>query len=157
MRSSISLGDMAQLGLAERRAIERVLERDRSRVFYGTVRPTERMLYLCGPMTGYLDLNRGAFAEAAGALRDAGYTVLSPAEPPYLQQPQTDWSRAVRRSLGALLECDAVATVTPSGLRQSRGAMLELHVASNLEMPVLYWQAWIRAAETWTPPEEHTA
>jgi hypothetical protein len=138
---------------SERRAIERVLERDRSRVFNGRVKPTERMLYLCGPMSAYPQLNRPAFELAADQLRTAGYTVLSPAEPPYLQVPQTDWNQAVRRSLGALLECDAVATVTPSGLRQSKGAMLELHVASQLEMPVLYWQAWVRAAEVWAPPE----
>ncbi len=155
MNSTSSLE--AVTGRAERRAAERVLERDRGRVFYSTRPPTDRMLYLCGPMSAYPKLNAPAFAEAAGKLRAAGFYVVSPAEPPLLQQPQTDWNAAVRRSLGAMLECDAVATVTPSGIRQSRGAMLELHLASNLEMPVLYWHAWILAADAWTPPTEETA
>lgn len=155
LTSSISLADVPTAG-AERRAVERILERGRARVFNGSVPPTERMLYLCGPMTGYPELNLPTFRHAASILREAGYTVLSPAEPPYLQMPQIDWNRAVRRSLGALLECDAVATVTPSGLSQSRGAMLEIHIATQLEMPVLYWQAWIHAADSWTPTEERT-
>jgi hypothetical protein len=155
LSSAASLESVARAA-SERRAIERVLERDRSRVFNGRTSPTDRMLYLCGPMSAYPDLNVPAFQRAARLLRQYGYSVLSPAEPPYLQVPQTDWNRAVRRSLGALLECDAVATVTPSGLRESKGAMLELHVASQLEMPVLYWQAWVRAAEVWVLPEEST-
>lgn len=148
---------MPSASAVERRAAERVFERDRARVFGGKTPPTDRMLYLCGPMTGYPDLNVPTFRHAAEVLRRAGYTVLSPAEPPYLQTPQVDWHRAVRRSLGALLECDAVATVTPSGLRQSKGAMLEVHIATKLEMPVLYWQAWIHAADAWTPTEEQPA
>lgn len=142
---------------AEQRQTQRVLERNRARVFQGENPPTERLLYLCGPMTGYPQYNRPAFEEAAAELRGCGYTVTSPAEPPIAQFPQTDWNTAIRGAVVGLLGCAGVATVTPGGIRQSRGASLEVHVAHELEMPVLYWQAWIRAADAWTEPQERTA
>jgi len=37
-------------------------------------------LYLAGPMTGYPEFNFPAFHEGARRLREAGYTVFSPAE-----------------------------------------------------------------------------
>jgi len=134
----------------ERRAAERVMERDRARVFGGSRGPNAWQIYLCGPMSGYPGLNFAEFHQAAASLRGRGYRVISPAEPPIAQQPQCDWYSAVRGAIGGLLTCNAVATVTPSGIRQSRGATLELQIASALEMPVLYWHAWILAADART-------
>lgn len=119
-------------------------------MFFGPTDPTQRQIYVCGPMTGYPELNKPAFHLAASHLRAAGYTVISPAEPPILQEPQTDWDQAIRGAIGGLLTCQGVAVVTPSGIRQSRGAVRELRIARDLEMPVLYWQAWIQAADAWT-------
>lgn len=142
---------------ADQRATQRVSEVGRQRVFFGSEPPTTRRIYVCGPMSGYPDLNHPAFHLAASRLRAQGYVVVSPAEHPIAQNPQTDWHEAVRGAIRGLLGCHGVATVTPSGLRRSKGAQLELRIAHDLEIPVLYWQAWIQAADAWTDPRSATA
>ena len=89
-------------------------------------------LYLAGPMTGIEDLNFPAFTAGAAALRAAGYEVVNPAE---LNPDHTmPWAECMRRDIAALVTCDGIALLP--GWEQSRGATLEHHIASRLEMSV---------------------
>ncbi len=89
-------------------------------------------LYLSGPMTGLPDLNFPAFEEAAGALRAKGHEVFSPHE---IEGPTRPWAEYLRIDLRAVLDAEAVAYLP--GWARSKGAKLEIHVATELGMPVL--------------------
>jgi hypothetical protein len=95
-------------------------------------------LYVSGPMTGKPDLNKPAFAEAAGALHAAGFDVVNPAA--WTGGPDYSWEDYMRVDLRLLLDCDGVA-VLPGWLR-SRGARLEVHVARNLGLPIKRVHEW---------------
>lgn len=104
--------------------------------------PTEKMLYLCGPMSGYPDDNRAAFRDAAMHLRQAGYAVWSPAEH---WDPSQGWAAAMHMDLTAVLtECDGLAIL--DGWWASRGAMVEIQVAGAVGYPVRPVADWIARA-----------
>lgn len=105
-----------------------------------------RRLYLAGPVTGHPAGNAPAFAQAADALRAAGYTVWVPPEEVL---PETAWPDALRRCLPALCRQHGVAVLR--GWDHSRGARLEVTVAQALGMPVYPWPAWVRAADEAAP------
>lgn len=119
-------------------------------------------LYIAGPMTGYPRYNYDAFSEAATALREAGYTVLSPHElddnldlrgfdPDVPGSFTTEHRhRALTADLNIVLnEADGVATLPD--WQHSAGASLEVSVARAVGKsvaPATIWQAigWGRAA-----------
>lgn len=109
-------------------------------------------LYVSGPMTGMPALNFPAFHEAAAALRAAGYTVTNPAELDELDagQPKT-WEQYMRRDIVALMACDGVALLP--GWRNSRGAILETTIATNLSMPTGSVSLWLAEAQTRATPQ----
>lgn len=99
-------------------------------------------IYIAGPMSGYLEFNFPAFRETTARLRALGWDVRSPHEwdeaenggkAPTLETAKP-WSYYLRRDLGLLLECQSVAVL--EGWRESKGASLEVHVASALGMPI---------------------
>jgi hypothetical protein len=100
-----------------------------------------KRVYLSGPMTGIEAWNFPAFHAAAAALRAEGYEVISPAEldeaedAPLGSRP---WEDYLRRDLVEMLAggCKAIALLP--GHEASRGARLELHVASALGFEVIY-------------------
>lgn len=99
-------------------------------------------LYLSGPMTGMPGFNRLAFREAAATLRAQGYEVASPAELP--GDDGDPWAVWMRRALGLLLTCHAVAFLP--GWEASRGARLEYRVAQALGMPLYqYDMGWLKS------------
>ncbi|SIS84094.1 DUF4406 domain-containing protein [Alicyclobacillus vulcanalis] len=100
-----------------------------------------KRVYLSGPMTGLPQGNRPAFLEAARALRAHGIQVLNPAE---FGSADDDWYAAMRRDLRMLMDADAVVTLP--GWERSRGARLEVYVASQLNMPVYTLAACLRTA-----------
>lgn len=93
---------------------------------------TPSLLYLSGPMSGRPDHNRPAFRAAARQLRAVGLTVWSPAELPAADT--RTWDVAMRHCISALTRCAAVATL--DGWEDSRGASLEVHIATQLGLPV---------------------
>lgn len=98
-------------------------------------------LYLAGPMSGIKDFNFPAFHAAATVLRGLGHSVWSPAERDEAEgfNPTTDKAQPLRHymrfDLPAVLDCDAVAVLP--GWRKSKGAQLEVHVATQCSIPVL--------------------
>lgn len=90
--------------------------------------------YLAGPMGGYPEHNFPLFKEAASYLRAAGNMILSPHEVPENIPGKAEWADCLKRDLALLLRCSAVYVLW--GWEQSKGATLELMIASTLGMPV---------------------
>ncbi|WP_082994533.1 DUF4406 domain-containing protein [Mycobacterium sp. 1245801.1] len=73
--------------------------------------------YIAGPMTGYADHNYPAFNAMAKRLRDAGLTVINPAEiHPDTKHP---WDWYLRRDITELVKCARVVFL--NGWSRSRG------------------------------------
>lgn len=107
-----------------------------------TKKSDKRMrVYLSGPVSHMPDLNRAAFAEAQAALEAAGYEVINPLN----LSGATDWHVCMREDIKALMDCDAVAVL--DGWERSRGAKIEVNLATRLDMPVRHWQQWVREAQ----------
>lgn len=95
-----------------------------------------RRIYLSGPISGYLHHNRPAFAAAQEALEATGYTVVNPLD----VTQATDWQSCMRDDIKALMDCDGVALL--DGWERSRGAKIEVSLATRLDMPVRHWTEW---------------
>lgn len=106
-------------------------------------------LYIAGPMTGLPEFNYPAFRRAEALLREGGYDVLNPVEAevhnPTPGTPQT-WDWYMRHALRMVLDADALAVL--DGWWRSKGATLEVQVATALVLPVEPVEAWLRSA--WT-------
>jgi len=99
-------------------------------------------IYISGPMSGMPDLNVPAFNEAAKALRAAGYTVTNPAELDAQDAGKVmTWEQYMRRDIAALMQCDGIATLP--GWTNSRGATLEVDIATRLSMPNWPVHTWL--------------
>ncbi|WP_142122367.1 DUF4406 domain-containing protein [Rarobacter faecitabidus] len=96
-------------------------------------------VYVSGPMTGYPDLNVSAFREAARRLRTVGASVVNPHELDHFGS--TEWHEFMRTDIAALVGCDGVATLP--GWQESRGAVLEVHIAHALGMAVEPIERWV--------------
>lgn len=103
-------------------------------------------LYLAGPMTGVDQLNFPLFNSEAVRLRALGYQIVNPAEinggadelvkcaamtPDELK---AHWRNCMRRDIAELLKCDGVALLP--NWHKSKGASLEVHIATQFDMPV---------------------
>lgn len=96
-------------------------------------------LYVAGPMTGYPEYNRPAFNEAAKFWEEQGYEVVNPAVPdPTLDD--SDWKGYMRRAVYQLLTCNIVALLP--GWEDSKGAKLEVEIATTMEMPIYFPEGW---------------
>lgn len=100
-------------------------------------------LALVGPITGMPDHNTPAFAEAAEALRAAGYEVANPREN-FDGRTDLPWTAYLRASIKELMDCDGVAIL--DDWFDSTGAKIEAHIAEALYMPAAGWRSWVRRA-----------
>lgn len=92
------------------------------------------IIYIAGPMTGLPDDNKPAFRRVAFDLRNAGHTVLNPAEsraPPC----GGTWAGWMRLALAQLVAADAVAMLP--GWTKSKGAVWEYLTAMRLGIPAV--------------------
>jgi len=95
--------------------------------------------YISGPMTGYPGLNLPAFAAAADTLRALGHEPVNPGENTLGPDPQ--WADYLRVDLSDLVTCSAVALLP--GWHESKGALLEIHVAKELGLAVHPIERWV--------------
>lgn len=86
-------------------------------------------VYLSGPMRGLPEHNFPTFNRAAARLRDAGYTVLNPAESPFEHRTQ-----CLRHDIQLLLIVDAIVVLP--GWQDSPGARFEVAEAWQIGIPV---------------------
>lgn len=94
-------------------------------------------IYIAGPMSGIVDHNFPAFHAAAKRLRAKGFTVINPAE---INADAVDvvrpWAWYMRRDIAELVKCHTIYLLP--GWENSKGAMLERHIAERLGMHVIY-------------------
>jgi len=83
-------------------------------------------------MSGMQAYNAPAFDRYAAALRAMGHAVFSPTENGL--PADSAWGEHMRADIAALMSCGRVALLP--GWEKSRGAQLEHHIASALEMEV---------------------
>lgn len=91
-----------------------------------------KKIYIAGPMTGLPELNFPAFHAAAAELRTAGHHVINPAE--INTDPSAAWVDCMRADIAQLVTCDTIHLL--AGWSRSRGATLEHHIASQLDMEI---------------------
>lgn len=91
-----------------------------------------KKIYIAGPMSGMKDFNYPAFNAEAKALREAGHHVENPAENP--DPPCKSWQAYMRMAIAQLITCDTIRMLP--GSENSKGAVLELHIAMSLGMKV---------------------
>lgn len=89
-------------------------------------------VYIAGPMTGYPELNYPAFLETAAKLRARGFEVVSPAE---LNPITEGYLAAMKKDILALIDCDHILMM--DGWEKSKGATLEHHIATVLDIPLI--------------------
>ncbi len=71
-----------------------------------------------------------------------GYTVTNPAELDAQDAGKVmTWEQYMRRDIVALMQCDGIATLT--GWSNSRGATLEIDIATRLSMPNWPVHTWL--------------
>jgi len=91
-------------------------------------------VYVAGPMTGYAEFNFPAFHAAAAALRADGIEVVNPAEHGIVDG--AEWEDYLRFDIAKIAVCESIALLP--GWSKSRGAVLEVHVARALGMPMRF-------------------
>jgi len=106
-------------------------------------------LYLCGPMTGYADLNHPLFYVAEEHLKTKGYEVINPAKmdeelglDPHKGVMDPEFLKdAVKRDLEAVMACDGIALLPE--WEGSKGARAEVAVAQWLGKPVYLFPSMV--------------
>lgn len=100
-------------------------------------------IFISGKMTGVKDFNFPAFFETESKLLHEGYSVVNPArisvELAHKQNKtleQLDYIEILKKDMQQLLECDCIYMLP--GWQGSRGANLELYVATQLKIKVIY-------------------
>ena len=101
-----------------------------------------KKIYISGPMSGYDECNYPAFNAAAEELRSLGYEVFNPAE----HNTGASYWETLRGDMEALLTCDAVALL--DGWHYSKGASIEVHMATVLEHVIRPIQEWLKPNPT---------
>lgn len=93
----------------------------------------EKLVYLCGPMTGLPDWNYPAFNEAEDSLNAVGWDVINPAKN---FDGRTDKERKVymRKAMSQVSKADALAVL--QDWYKSPGARLEVAMAKECGIPV---------------------
>jgi hypothetical protein len=97
-------------------------------------------IYVCGPVTGrpwieaaeHFDANERRIIATAFENK----IKIAVSNPTSFCQPDLEWHRAIRRCTKELLDCHGIALL--QGWQFSRGAKLELSLAQNLKIPVVY-------------------
>lgn len=107
----------------------------------------KQVWYVAGPMSNLPGLNFAAFHAEAARLRALGHEVINPAEinggadelaacaamtPAEMAE---HWRACMRNDIKVLVDCDGISLLP--GWERSRGARLELHVASELGLDVI--------------------
>lgn len=93
--------------------------------------------YISGPMTGYPDTNREAFAEAEDGLVEIGYAVCNPVKTSEWLG-EMDHSDYLRFDFERILEADFLVALP--GWELSLGAIAEILMATRMGVKVWRWE-----------------
>lgn len=93
-------------------------------------------VYIAGPMTGTPDWNFPKFHQVSNALREAGRTVVNPAEN-FGGRTDLPWETYLRLAIQQVAMCNSIVMLP--GWEESKGARLEYLVADSLGIPITHW------------------
>ena len=114
-----------------------------------------QVLYLSGPMTGYDDFNKACFNQEAKRLRDLGFVVINPAEMDHtddLDYGKEYWG-LLKRDIIQMITADALVLIPGAISSNSNGVLVEVQIASHLNVPILESQ-YIETGPKTTPDHE---
>lgn len=92
------------------------------------------LVYISGPMSGYVDYNFPAFFAAAELLQAQGHEVVNPADHGLIEG--AGWDDYMRYNLARMMRCEVIALLP--GWSRSRGAQQEKQIAEALGLTVRY-------------------
>ncbi len=94
----------------------------------------KKKIYLSGPITSLpLEDAWAIFTRSEKHLRGYGFSVVNPMNNGL--SPDSSWEEHMRKDIALLLDCDYICLLP--NYRQSKGAMLELSIATALQMTVI--------------------
>jgi hypothetical protein len=96
------------------------------------------IIYISGPMSNLPENNFPAFNKAAAYVSAFGHTVLNPAEKGIIEG--YTWEDYLKIDLHQVIDSDMLILL--SGWEHSKGAQLEVHVASSLGIPTVLFEIW---------------
>lgn len=97
-------------------------------------------LYISGPIHDNPDY-RAVFDAAVDDLASAGFSCVNPCEVGTIGPNSiTPWAQNMRADIASMLWCDGVATLP--GWQRSFGSIVEVELATKLEMPVMTVAQW---------------
>ena len=96
---------------------------------------TDAVIYLSGPMTGLPEYNYPAFNALAATLRGRGFVVNNPAE----SGQRDSWGEYMRAAIRTLCHSDVVVALP--GWENSRGAKIEIGLATDLGLGLVFAEA----------------
>lgn len=88
------------------------------------------IISLVGPMSGIRNFNYPKFNAVARRLRALGHEVINPAENGVCDS----WAAYMRLSIAGMMRCEIIGLI--DGWEKSRGALIEIGLARELEIPV---------------------
>lgn len=91
------------------------------------------MIYVAGPMSGLPGLNFDNFHRVAKNLREAGFTVINPAE--INPDLNADWCDCMIEDIKQLKHCKSIFML--KGWQDSDGAQIERIVARKLKLEII--------------------
>lgn len=92
-----------------------------------------KRIYIIGPVSGIgREKAVPIFAKAAGMIKEIG---MAPVNPTELVPETATWHEAMRICIPELIECGSYMKLP--GWEQSRGSMLEVIIAKNMDIPEL--------------------
>ena len=97
-----------------------------------------KLIYLCGHVTGTEQANI-FFERAEQKIKSAAKNnkiEIHISNPMRFCEPKLDWHKAMRACIQRLMMCDGIALL--QGWQNSKGANIELKLASDLHIPVVY-------------------
>jgi len=104
-----------------------------------------RRIYISGPMTGLPDFNFAAFEAAEKLIRkvDPSANVINPHTVEHGLGLEGAWEQYLKFDLKAMLDCDLVVILP--GWHNSKGSLLEIHVATSVGIPIVCLEFFERA------------
>lgn len=99
----------------------------------------KRIIYLSGPMRGYVESNYPMFHEVCSELRSQGHRVYNPAEFPHNGPHDTFPIRQAFASYATFICLEADTLVLLPGWESSRGVSAERALAENCGVEIIEW------------------